>query len=457
MPRSFRAASNQYLRTATPPVTVLPLTISVWARAYELTQGCVLVMLSDEAVSTDAWYVELSGSTANDPFLAQSAASGTYSEASSSPYPYRTNEWVHVCGVYTSTTSRDIWARGVLRGSRAGFSNPTGIVALNVGRFMGNVSAPGTADIGPIAIYNAALTGAEILRLSEGADPRTVRRGSLVAFWKMDQNGGNETDLISGNVLVATNEPGFVPRPRHKWRYLEDREKRTRFASLATFGPALSSASTSPFSPGSTVTLAGTLLDQAGAGVQIQKNLSSDVFDALTSYSPSSSIAATGIIPNRPTRVPYTTASHTVQFESTSNGVPTGSRTATVTLNPPSGYSVVEIVTPDLTSASLLSYLGWTAVATDQLEWQSSVVVGDTTVAITVNDDGTWSYVSTYTVGGAPAPLPSFSWQYRAWDSTSKTWTSLATVLVGVAGGITSTVRPSIRSSIRSAVRGTIH
>lgn len=190
------------------------------------------------------------------------------------------------------------------------------------------------------------------------------------------------------------------------------------------------------------VALVGSSMNAAGADIKLRITTATSTFQTSGgTYSASSGTAATFTVPTL-TSLPFSqnaagTGLTTWNLEAIGTATAGDDVSAVaIEIRPQSGWDVVEIATPDLTSASLLFYLGWTAVATDLIQWQSSVVVDTVTVTITVNDDGTFQYTSVYTSGGAAAPLPSFTWNYKAWDSASKLWTSAATVTAGGSGGI---------------------
>ena len=65
-------------------------------------------------------------------------------------------------------------------------------------------------DLAHIAIWNVALTDAEIASLYNGGiglDPRYVRSANLVAYWPLIRN---DLDYIGGYNLTAYNSPTFV-------------------------------------------------------------------------------------------------------------------------------------------------------------------------------------------------------------------------------------------------------
>lgn len=198
------------------------------------------------------------------------------------------------------------------------------------------------------------------------------------------------------------------------------------------------------------VALVGTGMNSSGADIRIRITTATGTYqNSGGTYSASSATAATFTVPTL-TSLPFSqnaagTGLTTWNLEAigTATGGNDGSPVA-VEVRPQTGWDVVEVAVPDLTAASLLSHLGWTAVATDLIQWEASVVVGSITVAIAVNDDGTYGYTSTYTVGGAAAPLPSFDWDFKAYDSANKLWTSVATVTVSSSDDTSSRLRPSI-------------
>jgi hypothetical protein len=230
----------------------------------------------------------------------------------------------------------------------------------------------------------------------------------------------------------------------------------------------INSAATAPFEPGETVAFTGTAMDASGAGARMRKVGGTSSYDALGTPSSVTSTTFSAAIPNRPSRTPYTSedgTTHTVEFVGTTSGAVTGTATSAYTFSPPTGYARTTLTTPDLTSASLCYDCGWTCIAGDQIEYESTVNVSGTDVAITVNTDGT------VTLDSTPDPLPSgVSFKWRAYDSASELWTGSASNQSDWAtwsdggeappSGGTGTggpVRSPIRSPIRSAVRGTIH
>lgn len=214
------------MRSTTLPVSAVPLTFSAWARGLNVTANHHIVNISDEATSWDGFSLALAGASGGDPAQAVVGAANVYSIASSS-VSYREQQWAHYCAVFTSATSRDIYINGALLGSETTSRTPSGVTAVNIARYVANVYYEHAAlDVGPVAIYSAALGPAAVRLLARGDDPRTISLGSLEAIWPMEGRGGDEIDLVSGQVLTAVNAPGVAARPPGLWRLHEDRRAR---------------------------------------------------------------------------------------------------------------------------------------------------------------------------------------------------------------------------------------
>lgn len=464
MARDFNGTSDRIDYSSAFNTTGQALTVAGWVRFETDTPT---------GSSRVIWASRQSGGSMGTGFCQSSAGSrillffrafNTTSKTAttSSGYFASLNTWYHVAvGDYgTAGGSVDFYLNGVKTTVAVATSGTSSELTANSGFVLGghsldNARAFDGAEEGT-AVYNRKLSDAEILALYKGAPPTSLSGLEFYTRLQGDdyKNILDASGTLSGTTVVQSTAP-VIRRPS--------------LVRMLGYGPAYSVPNITSVNGGSAVyegqtnvALVGTTMNVSNAAARLRIVGAPSTYQLLSSYSPSDASNATATIPTL-TSVPFSQTyagvgltTWNVEVAGT-NGSDVSVTPAAVELRPAAGWDVVEIVTPDLTTASLLYYLGWTGVATDLLHWQSSVVVNDTTVAITVNNDGTFDYVSTYTVGGAPAPLPSFSWQYRGWSSSSKAWTSLATVLVGAgSGALSATVRPALRTPIRSAVRGTI-
>jgi hypothetical protein len=124
------------------------------------------------------------------------------------------NTWFHVCGVIlynsgTQTYSEIIYTNG---GDKQSHTNTGGTptsppTAFNTTAGLLKRDATGElfwgGSLADCAIWNVQLTDFEILALSKGARPYTIRPGNVKIWWPLDGLASPEPDL-SGSLLNGT-------------------------------------------------------------------------------------------------------------------------------------------------------------------------------------------------------------------------------------------------------------
>jgi hypothetical protein len=201
--RVFDDGSSQGLRNETQtPVTGPPFTMGCFVKTDDLTTDQCAMLVHDENSNSERFSLKLD--TTSDLVQAISRDGGVSSTAETSS-SYSANIWHHICARFTSTTSRDAFLDGGSKGSNTDSSTPSGIDALSIG--MRDLSTPDNFLSGKIAhaaIWNVALTDAEVAVLARGADPRSIRRNNLVAYWPLTTD---DDDIIGSYDMTAYNSP----------------------------------------------------------------------------------------------------------------------------------------------------------------------------------------------------------------------------------------------------------
>jgi hypothetical protein len=64
------------------------------------------------------------------------------------------------------------------------------------------------------AIWNVALTAADVAMLNKGYSPMMVRPSALLAYWPLMGRYPTELDLFGGFPLTLTNSPAQAAHPR---------------------------------------------------------------------------------------------------------------------------------------------------------------------------------------------------------------------------------------------------
>lgn len=415
MARDFNGTTDRIDYGSAFDTTGQALTVAGWIWTDEITPATSKFIWNSAISSGGSGTVFFQNQSLQSLGFTRVYSSGT-SKLYTSAWTISTATWTHVAVTCPGTASGAVnfyYNGGVTPNTTT--TNGSGTEATaNSGFSLGGLVSADTRNwngrMENMSVWNRVLSAAEILALARRAPPTYYGNGLKFHARLVGADYTNvydATGTLDGTTEVASGTI-YVRRPRLQLVNAPGVQE-----------TSISGAATSPFEPGETVTLAGTLLNATNAGAVIKRSNGSNS-DALTSYSPSSAIAATGVIPNRPTKAPYTTAGVTVVLQSAILGVASGSP-LTITHNPPTGYSVVEVASPDLSSQSLLSYVGWTATGGDQIEWDNSVTVDATTVAVTVNADGTVELDS------SPNPMPSsVSFKWRAYSTADDQWTDSA-------------------------------
>lgn len=210
MARNFVAASSQSLDSAVAVLTVAPITLACWYFTTSNSTEQDLMSIGDTATNDERFSLTLLGDAVGDPVRAQTEAGGTNRSAITST-GYTINVWQHGCAVFASATSRTVYINGGSPGTNTDSATPSGLDATRIGRRAN--STGGTfmgGRIAEAAIWNVALTAAEVAVLAGGVCPLLVRPENLVSYYPLIGNFSPELDLCGGFNLTLVNAPTAV-------------------------------------------------------------------------------------------------------------------------------------------------------------------------------------------------------------------------------------------------------
>lgn len=201
--------TTQYIRVSSCPVTVTPLTMSFWVKSPVLTNNTTYINLGStiasdfscfQLVFVGSWpQTEVTTSTASVDSLKASTLASVI------------NTVYHVCGVFTSTTSRTIYVNGSNSATDVTSCLPTSSslnttsigVQMNEGVNTGFVNA----NIYFAAIWNSALSASDVTSLSLGISPRKIQPSNLVRYSRMTGHNSPEPDLMNSTGWTVTAAP----------------------------------------------------------------------------------------------------------------------------------------------------------------------------------------------------------------------------------------------------------
>jgi hypothetical protein len=175
---AFNFRGDNWLQGNGTPVTGPPLTFSAWVRPpYPPSAAAMIIEVSNNTVAERfTLYYE-----PNFGFGIYQQGSGQGAAAYS---PFISTGWYHVCGVISSNSLRKIYVNGVNNGAPATDTTAvttTGVSAIRIGiRCDQNFGVNG--DIAEVAVYDVALTDAEILGLARRFSPGLIRPQNLKMY-----------------------------------------------------------------------------------------------------------------------------------------------------------------------------------------------------------------------------------------------------------------------------------
>jgi hypothetical protein len=220
--RLFDDTNTDFLEHAGAVLTGVPITLAAWFRTDTATASQDLVCLVDKGANSN-FRLNLGGNAAGDPVRAVVNAGGTPSLAATST-GYTVNTWHHAAAVFSATNARAAYIDGGSKGTNSDSVVPSGIDTTAIGYLPALVSqAYLSGRIAEVAIWNVALSDAEVAALARGLAPLYVQPGALVGYWPLWGLHSPEIDLTVNNRqmtvdgAVAADHAPVAPFSRRRW------------------------------------------------------------------------------------------------------------------------------------------------------------------------------------------------------------------------------------------------
>jgi hypothetical protein len=196
--------SNQYIREAAAAVTAYSLTIAGWMRKNNTNTSGSVYSIMNGAGDND-WFRLLANDGAK-VMLDQNSNSGNSYVSAQSAGSYTASTWLHACAVFTSSASRTSYRDGgnaTTTTTTANNPQPASLSRTTIG-VLDRVSITNYfgGDLAECAIWNVALTAAEIASLAKGFSPLRVRPQSLVRCIPLVRD---LQEIRTGATLANTN------------------------------------------------------------------------------------------------------------------------------------------------------------------------------------------------------------------------------------------------------------
>jgi hypothetical protein len=196
---SFTAASSQFLSISEAVVTATPLTIGAWIKpsSTATVNGNVCAITNNAAGNTRQTLVQnTTNATANTH---DGAAAGSSSQGG-----LDTTNWHYATAVFTNSTSRTGYRNGTAAAANATSATPAGLNRTAVGARI-NTSTTAFFDglIAEVAIWDVALSGADITALAGGDSPMSLATPP-VRYWRL-KTDGDLVDVVGESATLTAN------------------------------------------------------------------------------------------------------------------------------------------------------------------------------------------------------------------------------------------------------------
>ena len=216
----FDAASSEDLTNTTAAITASPLTLSAWVNADQLPAAFGdefnIIEITDGTTS-DVWRIRLDDANDGQPQFIIGSAGTAVATATAA---ITAGTWHHVCGVAVSTTDRRCFLDGGNKGTNTTSKGDPTVTETAIG------SRTSTNDffdgkLAEIAIWNIALTDAQVLMLARRVSPLSIRPDALVHYWPLYGVGSPEPDYIGTLNMTLNNTPTIDDNPpvQPTWGY----------------------------------------------------------------------------------------------------------------------------------------------------------------------------------------------------------------------------------------------
>lgn len=204
------SGTTRYLSSSTP-VVATPLTIVSWFRPLQFITNDVIVSIGTTSGSGRfalGRILNLDGINVLQAASVNDSGGGVGAQVA---MPSIAGTWYHGAAVFASTNSRTCYLDAVGITNTIFNLGPSAPNELRIGA--NNVNTRFIGDIAEVAIYNVALTPAEITALAKGFTPDQIRPQSLVFYAPLvrdliDPKGG--LPITNNNSATVVNHPRII-------------------------------------------------------------------------------------------------------------------------------------------------------------------------------------------------------------------------------------------------------
>lgn len=211
MAYSFTSSSTQYI-SCSSLLTLYPSTFAGWVYMPDRTVTTAITILSlGNSANSNVGRILVAGSGNSYNASINANNAGVSNQFAYTTLATSTGVWQHICGVFSSSTSRTIYLDGGSNGSNTTSAVPVGLNTIRIGSSFlpaGGPTALFNGIISDTAIWNVELTIDEIKSLSKGFSPRKIRPQSLEFYSPLIRDLNEQilnSSLTNNNTAIVSN------------------------------------------------------------------------------------------------------------------------------------------------------------------------------------------------------------------------------------------------------------
>lgn len=214
MARTLSSGNN--LSHAAAVLTAVPFTMACWFKVSSVTGiNNSLMSLDDNSAAGAGTHTFLMDITQSPTARVRArTASSAGSSFALSTANVTTGVWQHACGVFAGVADRRAFLNGANKGTETTSRTPSAaaIIRTRIGLLCQSAN-PMAGDIAEAAIWNVALSDAEVALLATGVGPYAVQRANLVAYWPLLGAESPEPDVVGTFAMSLVGSPPQAAHP----------------------------------------------------------------------------------------------------------------------------------------------------------------------------------------------------------------------------------------------------
>lgn len=198
-----------YVAKSSALVAAAPMSFSCWFNPTSVAANAMIMGIASSTTTHSSFFAIQFLSASDKVCCSISSDKGDVTDLTAlHATTISINTWYHVCGVFTSTTSRTIYVNGAGAVSSAVSVTPGTCDSTYIGALIAN-GALVAGLIGAIAdpaIWNVALTATDVAALATGGGPTLTHPTGLVANPLLSGGDPKEPDAVSStrwNVVLG--------------------------------------------------------------------------------------------------------------------------------------------------------------------------------------------------------------------------------------------------------------